>query len=146
MQICHAECVLSSEQVRSAPPDVLRTNAVRRRFAVGDLGLRYYPHAIAVFPSTPTKIDVVAKDGEDLAHSVEGLPHVAADEHAGGSDGEHFLGLRVLTLIAFTTFDAGITMTCAGQRKSDFLQSRRIVPAHRLHPEDAAVGVRLRRP
>ncbi len=49
----------------------------------------------------PAQVDVVAHEGQPAVEAAEFLEHVAADEHAGGGDGQHGPDLVVLALVLF---------------------------------------------
>ena len=86
----HRKRVLAPDAVGRSAHDVLRAHAVCRCLPVGDLGARHDTHPEAVLPGPPAEVDVVTEDGVDGPHARQGLPHLAAQEHARRAHGEDF--------------------------------------------------------
>ena len=72
----------------------------------------------------PAEVDVVAHEGQPAVEAAELLPHVAADQHAGGGDGQHLADLVVLALVLLAAFQAGPAAAAAGDADADLEQLR----------------------
>ncbi|ESU48337.1 hypothetical protein P376_3689 [Streptomyces sp. HCCB10043] len=90
---------------------------------------------------TPAEIDVVAHQGEPAVEAAELLVDVAADEHAGGGDGEDGADLVVLALVLLAAVQAGPAASAVGDGDADFEELLAVVPAAQLGADDRGVLV-----
>ncbi|GFN04378.1 hypothetical protein Smic_29340 [Streptomyces microflavus] len=89
----------------------------------------------------PAQVDVVTHQGEAAVEAAELLVDVAADEHAGGGDGEDGADLVVLALVLLAAVQAGPAAAAVGDGDADFEELLAVVPAAQLGPDDRGVLV-----
>ena len=76
-------------------------------------------HAVTGEAVAPAEVDVVAAAGKCRVKSPEFLPDVAADQHAGGIDGEGIAAAVVLALVQFVGVDQRQPFGPAARGKAD---------------------------
>ncbi len=89
----------------------------------------------------PAQIDVVAHEGEHAVEAAELLVDVAADEHAGGGDGQDGADLVVLALVLLAAVQPGPAAAAVGDGDADFEELLAVVPAAQLGADDRGVPV-----
>ena len=87
----------------------------------------------------PAQVDVVAHQGQRPVEAAEFVPHVAADQHAGGRDRQDGPDLVVLALVLFAPVETGPAAAAVGDGDADFEELFTVVPAAQLGPDDARV-------
>ena len=80
----------------------------------------------------PAEVDVVAQQRERRVEPAELVPDVAADQQAGGVDGEDLAGAVVLALVLLAAFQQRLAAAAAGDRDADLEQQPAVVPAANL--------------
>jgi hypothetical protein len=97
--------------------------------------------AVAGGVGAPAQVDVVAHEGQAAVEAAELLEDVAADEHAGGGDGQDGADLVVLPLVLFAAVEAGPAASAVGDGDADFEELLAVVPAEELGADDRGVLV-----
>lgn len=91
----------------------------------------------------PAQVDVVAHQGQPPVETAELVVDVAADQHAGGGDGQDGADLVVLALVLFPAVEAGPAAAAAGDGDAGFEELLLVVPAAQFGADDRGVGVLL---
>ena len=89
----------------------------------------------------PAEVDVVAEDRQLLVEPTELLEQAAADEHAGGVDGEDRPDLVVLSLVVLPALEADLAAAGARDRDAHLEQPSQRRPLAQLRPDDFGLGV-----
>src|SRR5205085_1476515 len=97
-------------------------------------------HLVAGGLGAPAQVDVVAHQRQPPVEAAELLVDIAADEHAGGGDGQHRADLVVLALVLFAAVQAGPTAAAARDADARFEQLAAVVPAAQFGADDGGGG------
>ncbi len=97
--------------------------------------------AVAGGVGAPAQVDVVAHEGQAAVEAAEFLEDVAADQHAGGGDGEDGADLVVLALVLLAAVESGPAAAAAGDGDTGLQELLPVVPAAQLGSDDGGVGV-----
>ena len=95
--------------------------------------------AVARGVGAPAQVDVVAHQRQPAVESAELFEDVAADEHAGGGDGQHGPDVVVLALVLFAPVEAGPAAAGVGDGDADLQELAAVVPAAELGADDGDV-------
>ncbi len=120
-------------------------DAAVRGLRVEDHRPGHHDRLVARRRGPPAEVDVVAEHRELLVEATELLEHRAADEHAGGVDGQHGADVVVLTLVVLAALQPGLPAAGAGDGHPDLEQPAQRGPLAQLGTEDVGLRVGLGR-
>ena len=108
-----------------------------------DDGLGHHADLVAGAPGTPAQVKVIAIERELRVEATEGIPDVAAHEHAGGADRVDLAAIVMLTLIVLAAFEAGDATSGAGDAEAHLEQQAPVMPTQGLGAKDgcARMGI-----
>ena len=124
--------------------DIVGAAAMRGGLAVVDDRIGRDEHALAHAVCTPAEVEVIAEQRQCGVEPVEGVPHVAADEHARRADREDIARAVVLALVVLALVQAGHAPSRAGDRDPGLEKEPAVVPAEHLGAEDRDARVVVR--
>jgi hypothetical protein len=105
-----------------------------------DDGIRCHADLEAGAAGAPTEVDVVAEHRQSRVETLQGLPDIAPDQHAGRADREHVARLVVLPLVELAVLDAGVAAAAERRGDADLEQVAVPGPEPQLRSPDPDLG------
>ena len=127
--------------VRVPPGQRRPADAAMSRLGVEHHGRGRHQGGVSGGRNPPAEVDIVAKDRQLLVEAAELLEQAAADEHAGGVDGEDRSDLVVLPLVVLPALESDLAGAGARDRDADLEQSSQRGPLAQLRPDDLRLRV-----